>query len=225
MELRLSQHEVITKCTQALRSLNVPPGLDIENGKNIGWLATRGLPGLQILFEEIKTASNNSNHPPIKIKMMKDTVQFSSKESSAFYLTQAAVDFAENGKCVRIKNCRFPLLILAEMARREHLPFGFQMQWIKDDEINRGVSISGNSEITVNSLNLTTAYNLKLTANKNLIIKKPLQKFGKKNASDDLGISFNPDHWEAICSKAKNVLVPDSEQSHSNAGAEVDDSI
>ena len=156
---------------------------------------------------------------------MKDTVQFSSKESSAFYLTQAAVDFAENGKCVRIKNCRFPLLILAEMARREHLPFGFQMQWIKDDEINRGSSISGNSEVAINSLSLTATYNLKLTAAKNLIIKKPLRIFGKKNASDDLGVSFNPDHWEAICSKAKNVLVPDSEQSHSNAGAEVDDSI
>ena len=54
MELRLSLHEVISKSTQALKALNFPPGLDIENGKNIGWLEARGLPGLQNLVEEIK---------------------------------------------------------------------------------------------------------------------------------------------------------------------------
>ena len=77
MELRLSLHEVITKCTQALRALNVPAGLDIENGKNIGWLASHGLPGLQMLVEEIKDASDTSNRSPIEINIMKDTVQFS----------------------------------------------------------------------------------------------------------------------------------------------------
>ena len=53
MQFRLSLHEVISKSTHALRALNFPPGLDIENGKNIGWLESRGLPGLQNLFEEI----------------------------------------------------------------------------------------------------------------------------------------------------------------------------
>ena len=70
---------------------------------------------------------------------MKDTVQFSNQGYSAFNLAQSAVDFAENGKSVSIKNCRFPLLIFAEMARRKHLPFGFHVQWIKDDEINKRV--------------------------------------------------------------------------------------
>ena len=74
MELRLSLHEVISKSTQALRALNFPPGLDIENGKNIGWLESRGLPGLQMLVEEIKAASDTSNRSPIEINIMKDTL-------------------------------------------------------------------------------------------------------------------------------------------------------
>ena len=220
MQFRLSLHEVISKSTQALRALNFPPGLDIENGKNIGWLESRGLPGLQNLFEEIKTSSHN----PIKINTIENIVQFSGGNQSAFYLAQSAVDFAENGKSVSIKNCRFPLLIFAEMARRNHLPFGFKVQWIEEEKINRGSSISGNSEITINSKSLTTAYNLKITSAKNLIIKNPLKILDQENAHKEVGISFYPDHWETICAAAKKVLVPDSEQSHSSAGAEVDDS-
>ena len=224
MQFRLSLHEVISKSTQALRALNFPPGLDIENGKNIGWLESRGLPGLQNLFEEIKTPSNTPSHGPIKINMMKNTIQLSSRGHSAFYLAQSAVDFAEDGKCVSVKNCRFPLLIFAEMARREHLPFGFKVEWIEGNEINRGFSISGNSEITTNSKSFTTAYGLKITAVKDLIIKRPLRILSPQSASGEFGIRFNPDHWETICAAAKSVLVPDSEQSHSSAGAEVDDS-
>ena len=83
MELRLSLHEVISKSTQALKALNFPPGLDIENGKNIGWLASHGLPGLQILVEEIKAASDTSTRSPIEVNIMEDSVQFSSQIYSA----------------------------------------------------------------------------------------------------------------------------------------------
>ena len=224
MELRLSLHEVISKSTQALRALNFPPGLDIENGKNIGWLESRGLPGLQMLVEEIEAASYTSNRNPIEINIMKDTVQFSSQGYSAFNFAQSAVDFAEHGKSVNVEKCRFPLLIFAEMARRKHLPFGFHVQWIKDDEISRGAAISGNSEVTINSGNLTTSYDLKITRAKNLILKNSLNKLSHKSTFEDDGISCVPDHWKAICATAKRVLVPDSKQSHSSAGAEVDDS-
>ena len=225
MELHLSLHEVISKSTQALKALNFPPGLDIENGKNIGWLESRGLPGLQMLVEEIKAASDTSNRSPIEINIMKDTVQFSSQGYSAFNFAQSTVDFAENGKTVSVEKCRFPLLIFAEMARRKHLPFGFYIQWIKDDEIITGAAISGNSEVTINSRKLTTAYDLNITAAKNLIIKDPLEKkLSSKIAFEENGIICNPNYWKAICATAKKVLVPDSEQSHSSAGAEVDDS-
>ena len=224
MELRLSLHEVISKSTQALRALNFPPGLDIENGKNIGWLESRALPGLQMLVEEIKAASDTSNRSPIEINIMKDTVQFSSQGYSAFNFAQSALDFAENGKSVNIQKCRFPLLIFAEMARREHLPFGFHMQWIKDNEISTGAAISGEAEVTINSGNLTAVYNLEITAVKDLIIKDPLDKLSHESAFEENGINCDPDNWKAICATAKRVLVPDSEQSHSSAGAEVDDS-
>ena len=224
MELCLSLHEVVTKCTQALRALNVPPGLDIENGKNIGWLEARALPGLQMLVEEIKAASDTSNRSPIEIHIMKDTVQFSNQGYSAFNFAQSALDFAENGKSVNIEKCRFPLLIFAEMARRKHLPFGFHVQWIKDNEISTGAAISGEAEVTINSGNLTAVYNLEITAVKDLIIKDPLDKLSDKSAFQENGINCDPDNWKAICATAKKVLVPDSEQSHSSAGAEVDDS-
>ena len=224
MELRLSLHEVISKSTQALRALNFPPGLDIENGKNIAWLESRGLPGLKNLFEEINTPPITPSHGPIKVSTMENTVQFSGREQSAFYLAQSAVDFAENGKGVSIKYCRFPLLIFAEMARRKYLPFGFQVQWIEKEKINRGSSIFGNSEITMNSKKSTTAYDLKITTAKDLIIRNPLKMLSQEKASKEEGISFHPNHWEVICATAKNALVPDSERSHSSAGAEVDDS-
>ena len=224
MELHLSLHEVITKCTQALRALNVPAGLDIENGKNIGWLESRGLPGLQNLFEEIQTPSTTPGHNLIKTNPIENTVKFSGVNRSAFYLAQSAVDFAENGKSVIINNCRFPLLILAEMGRRNHLPFGFKVQWINEEKINRGSSISGKAEITLNSRKLTAAYDLKITTAKDLILKNPLKMLSQEKGSKKYGISCNPNHWEAICAKAKKTLVSDSQQSHSSAGAEVDDS-
>ena len=224
MELRLSLHEVITKCTQALRALNIPPGLDIENGKNIGWLAVHGLPGLQILFEEIKYAPPNTSLNLYKIDIKKDTVHFSNLSCSAFHLAQPAIDFAEMDKTVCIDQCRFPLLIFAEMARRKHLPFGFQIQLMKDGEITRGFSIFGDSEITIDSRKLTTAYDLKITAAKNFILKNSLNKLSHESAFEDNGISCDPDHWRAICATARRVLVSDSEQSHTSAGAEVDDS-
>ena len=224
MELHLSLHEVISKSTQALRALNFPPGLDIENGKNIGWLESRGLPGLQMLVEEIKAASDTSNRSPIEINIMKDTVQFSSQGYSAFNFAQSTVDFAENGKIVSVEKCRFPLLIFAEMARRKHLPFGFHVQWIKDNEISTGAAISGEVEVTVNSRKLSTAYDLNITAAKELIIKNPLKILSYESHFEENGISCNPYHWEVICDTAKDVLVPDSKRSHSSAGAEVDDS-
>ena len=181
MELRLSLHEVISKSTQALRALNFPPGLDIENGKNIGWLESRALPGLQMLVEEIKAASDTSNRSPIEINIMKNTVQFSSQGYSAFNFAQSTVDFAENGKIVSVEKCRFPLLIFAEMARRKHLPFGFKVQWRGEEKINRASSISGSSEITINSGNLTALYNLEITAVRDLKIKNPLKKLSEES--------------------------------------------
>ena len=110
------------------------------------------------------------------------------------------------------------------MGRRNHLPFGFKVQWIEDKKINKASSISGKSEITLNSRKLTAAFNLEITAAKDLIIKNPLKILSQEKGSKKYGISFNIDKWEAICATAKKVLVPDSERSHSSAGAEVDDS-
>ena len=71
---------------------------------------------------------------------------------------------------------------------------------------------------------MTAVYNLEITSVKDLIIKDPLDKLSHESAFEENGINCDPDNWKAICATAKKVLVPDSEQSHSSAGAEVDDS-
>ena len=225
MQLRLSLHEVITKSTQALRALNIPSGLDIENGKNIGWLATRGLPGLQMLFEEITTSYNTPDRSSIKINIVKDIVQFSNRGCSAFYFAQSAVDFAENGNIVSIGTCKFPLLIFAEMARREHLPFGFQIEWSFGGKLNKGFCMPEGSQIEFHSASLMAADNLKIIRVENFVASKLAKMRKPKKLSIATGISTNKQKWETILRTAKNVLVADSQQSHSSAGAEVDDNL
>ena len=225
MEMRLSLHEVVTKCTQALRALNVPPGLDIENGRNIGWLANHGLPGLQILVEEIKTPSDTLSRNPIEINMMKDTVEFFNQELSAFYLAQSAVDFAENGKIVSIKNCRFPLLIFAEMARREHLNCGFKIDWTYEGKTNTGLSSTGKAAIKINSKGPGIGEDIELIAIGTQSLAGSEKIIDHQTKLVKGGIKCDPHHWETICMTANEMLVPDSKQSHTSAGAEVDDNL
>ena len=104
MELRISLHETITKCTQALRALNLPAGLDTENGKNIGWLENRGLPGLNYLYKEIIHSDRASHRRKLKINIKGNTVNFSDPHLSGFFIAQSAVDLAENGKIVKNGN-------------------------------------------------------------------------------------------------------------------------
>ena len=66
-----------------------------------------------------------------------------------------------------------------------------------------------------------TAYDLNITSHKNMIIKNPQKMLYRKKTSVVSGISFHPYQWEAVCAAAK-VLVPDSDQSYSSAGPEVD---
>ena len=154
-----------------------------------------------MLVEEIKAASDTSNRSSIEINIMKDTVQFSSQGYSAFSFAQSAVDLEENGKSVNIEKCRFPLLIFAEMARRKHLSFGFQVQWVKDNEISTGAAISGEAEVTLNSKKLTTSYDLKITATKDLILKNPLKMLSQAPPKSMALAAIQI--IEAICAKAK----------------------
>tara|TARA_E500000331_G_C17263283_1_gene716129 strand:- start:1334 stop:2011 length:678 start_codon:yes stop_codon:yes gene_type:complete len=225
MQLRLSLNEVINKSTQALRGLNLPSGSDVENGKNIGWLECRGLPGLQILVQEIQTSLKRASHLPSKINIAGDTVHFSNSDQSAFYLAQSAVDLAENGKTVKIMKCKYPLLLFAEMARRKHLPFGFKIKWIGGGKINTCFSYAGNTTSEFQSRELQVACCLELIAIKNLNFFTSKNVIDLQEAVLKSGISCDPYKWEVVCTIANKMLVPDSKQSHTSAGAEVDDNL
>ena len=223
MDLELSLNEVTEKSTQALKALGYPAGIDVENGKNIGWLASRGLPGLRLLFYEINTASQS----PLSFGIHKETkdkaLYLSSSSSSAFELAQSAVDFAQIGNRVIVNSCRFPLLIFAEMARREHLCFGFTIKWWQDGKINKGCSKAGSSAIYLTSTTSDIAQELEISSTPNLMINSPFMLNGREISPNSSGIAPDRRHWACICNTASTVLVSDSKESYSSAGPEVDD--
>ena len=225
MELRLSLHEVVTKCTQALQALNFPPGLDIENGKNIGWLEAHGLPGLSYLYHEIEYSKINLGHTNLKVESIDDNVNVLGDHNSGFSLAQSVVDLAENGKLVTVMNCRYPLLLFAEMARRTHSPLVFQIQWTEELNINIGSSMTGLFEIEINSLELFIATNLKIFTTDKLKDLNSAKKLGGQGYLIKEGISCDPYKWKVVCDMARKILVQDSQQSRNNAGANADDSL
>ena len=180
MDLDLSVHEIITKCTQALKAPGFSPGLDIENGKNIGWLASYGLPSLEILYEEIGTDYKNRTRQRIDPNITENAVHFPSQSHSTFSLAQSIVDYAEIGKSVHVKHCRFPLLIFAEMSRRVHLPYGFKLEWIEKGRHCVALSKAGKSTISNPSIELTDVHDLRIISVENPIITNPLELLRKK---------------------------------------------
>lgn len=221
----LSLNEIVSKSTRALRALELPAGLDTENGKNIGWLEIRGLPGLQYLHEELRRTDRVKNKSELKINVEGDAVNFSSPNQSGFLIAQSAVDFAENGKIVSIIKCRYPLLLFAEMSRRSQLTFGFKIEWTDGGQINTGISSAGKAVIDIKSKGLEIASNVKLTAIGFQSLARLREIVDHQTKLMKGGISCDPRQWETICITANEMLVPDSEKSHTSAGAEVDDSL
>ena len=225
MELRLSLHEVVTKCTQALQALNFPPGLDIENGKNIGWLEAHGLPGLSYLYQEIEYSKTNLGHTNLKVESIDENINVLGDHNSGFSLAQSVVDLAETGKLVTVMNCRYPLLLLAEMARRTHSPLVFQIQWSEELNSNIASSMTGLFEIEINSLELFIATNLKIFTTDKLKDINSAKKLEGQGYLIKEGISCDPYQWKVVCDMARKILVQDSQQSRNNAGANTDDSL
>ena len=224
MDFLLSLNEVIRKSSQALRVLNFPHGSDIENGKNIGWLEAHGLPGIQSLFEEIQAGVKTNNQLSLKKNTQADIVHLSNSNPSAFYLAQSAVDLAECGKIVKILKCKYPLLLFAEMARRIHLPFGFKIKWNKEGKVNTGLSYAGNTITKFPSKELQVGCCLELVKIKNLDLITPTNLVDSRTTFLKNRISCEGYKWKIICSTANKILVPESAQSRTSAGAEVDDS-
>ena len=224
MKIWLSLSEVKLKSEKALRALNFPSGSEVENGKNICWLEACGLPGLQSLYEEIKINSKRKiNHTPLEFKIKEDTVHCSGRNLSGFLLAQTAADFVETGKVFYVQDCRYPLLIFAEISRRTHLTMKFRTQWQEGDRINVASSIFGKTTVNFNSDNLFFAEKLKVSAAGKTKPNTSETTGTKKRISRSIGIGVELKYWELICYTANRLLVPDNELSHTSAGAEVDD--
>ena len=221
----LSLNEIVSKSTRALQALELPAGLDTENGKNIGWLEIRNLPGLKYLHEELRRTDRVKNKSELKINVEGGAVNFLSPNQSGFLIAQSAVDFAENGKIVSILECRYPLLLFAEMSRRSQIAFGFRIEWTDGGQKNIGISTARKTAIDINSKGLELASNIKLFAMETQSIATFQEIVDHQTKLIKGGIGCDPCQWETICIAANEMLVPDSKKSHSSAGAEVDDSL
>tara|TARA_Y100000588_G_C14254830_1_gene924960 strand:- start:9 stop:686 length:678 start_codon:yes stop_codon:yes gene_type:complete len=223
MKNRLSLNEITSTSSKALQTIGMPPGLDVENARNVAWLEAHSLRGLNILYKEIIAFKSKPKRLPLCIKNESEMIRICGQNQSGFSIAQTAIDIAETRKIVKIDNCRAALIIFAEMARRTHLRFGLCIKWSCDQEKNRGVCIAGKSAITIKSSNPNAMSNIIISGVDRLRIKNPDEMFSRYNQAISNGITYNNSEWDLIMETAKKTLVPNSELSRGGAGAEVDD--
>jgi hypothetical protein len=223
MRHHISFNETISTVTKALCAMGFPPGFDQETAKNIAWLETRKLGGVASLVKEIEKIKNLDQWPIVTTIITQTNLTITSSLQSGLLLAQVAVDFAESGKTILIKKCTSPLFIFAEAARRARAIDGFIVNWKTGKFLFEGICQNGQVQISkkldeVESLGdvlirLERCNNLLKGHNSRTACKVTLRE----------RIVVDAQSWSQITSIAKNTLVPSSQHSRSNAGAEVDD--
>ena len=225
MRATLSLNEIVSKSTRALAVLGLPPWTDIENGKNIGWLEAHNLPGLKYLCQEIREFSDQDKGSTMKLVKNGTDISFVGCDQSGFLLAQSAIDFTVKKNKVNIQSCRYPLLLLAEIARRRHLTYGLKIQWGEGTTINTCFCIAGHTYCELKSDIHYDAFDIELTPIKDLEIANFTKMKEEWKSSLKNGIKFKKSDWELVCKTSNMSLVPNSEVSRTSAGPEVDDRI
>ena len=222
--LRVSLVEVLQTCLKALEGLGLPQGVDYDAAANVTWLEARGLGGISILARELEGLEQMGTWLMPDIDDDGNTATIAGEIASATLLAPGAVDWAENGRTVRIANCSAPMLVMAEAARRSIEGTALTVTWTSE----RGKSSAkcGGGEAAA-SLDVRSAREPSVVTIHPS--KQPSPKDGRRLAAFRAqslrdGIIVDPVDWEAIKTMAKRVLVLASAQSRSGAGAEVDDS-
>jgi len=222
--IRVSLAEVLQTCLKALEALDLPQGLTYDAAVNVAWLEARGLGGISTLARDLESLEKMGEWLMPDIDDDGSTATIAGEITSAALLAPGAVDWAENGRTVRISHCSAPMLVMAEAARRSTEGKSLTVTWTSE----RGKSSAkcGGGEAAV-SLDVRSAREPSVVTIRPG--KRPSPKDGQRLAAFHAqslrdGIIVDPVDWEAIKTKAKRVLVPASAQSRSGAGSEVDDS-
>lgn len=225
MLYRVSLNEITTISSRALQTIGFPPGIDVENGKNIGWLEAHHLGGLDSLCEEIRTFKGRPGpHFPI-LKQDRNKINILGESQSGFLIAQSAIDLAETKKTIYIENCIRPLILFAELSRRSHLTFAFRITWLNDNLPSEGFSRAGYTSIneTMSESKNVTNVTIETIAELNIDDEQTMANRFKHSLSNGILVDF--DQWKLIIDTASKLLVPNNEISHSSAGAEVDDNL
>jgi hypothetical protein len=224
MKHHISFNEIISTVTKALCAMGFPPGFDQETAKNIAWLEARKLGGIAALVSEIEKIKNLDQWPIVTTITTQTNLTITSSLQSGLLLAQVAIDFAESGKTILIKKCTAPLFIFAEAARRARVIDGFIVNWKIGKFLFEGICQNGQVKISkkLDGFQSLGDILIRLERCDNLLDDHNSRPVCQVSLSE--GIVVDAQSWFQITSIARNTLVPSSEHSRSNAGAEVDDS-
>ena len=223
MQHHISFNEIISTVTKALCAMGFPPGTDQENAKNIAWLEAHKLGGVITLAEEIEKIKHLDQWPIAATTITQTNLTITSPLQSGLLLAQVALDFAESGKTILLKKCTAPLFIFAEAARRARVTDGFIVNWKTGKFLFEGVCQKGLFKISkkLDEMDILDDILITLKRREKLLDDYDSQPVSQVSLSE--GIVVDDHSWSQITSIAKKILVPTSQHSRSNAGAEVDD--
>lgn len=222
---RRSLAEVLLTSLKALEGLGLPHGLDHDGAANVVWLEARGLGGLSELAREVKNLEPGAVWQTPVPHDDGERIIIEHGSATGLLLATLAVDLAQTGHLVEIPDCRAPMLLVAETARRSAGGSGFKVSWASEQGSSSARCGDGEAAL---ALDLRTAH-----APATVTIRqggKFSSRDGRRSAAFHAqslrdGIAVDPAAWAVVASAAKRILVPASTQSRGGAGAEVDDNV
>jgi len=224
LSARASYAEIFQISQKALEGLGLPHGLDMDAAANVAWLETRGLGGLAALAGDLEEIEPGTPWQPPEIDDNGETARFIATPARGLLLAPGVLDWVTLGVSVDIAECRSPLLIVAEAARRSRDGGGFRIVWSSEQGRSTAKCGAGEAALSLDLRSAREPSHVTVRAGKPPKDKDLRRLSGFHALSLRDGVLVDPDHWNAIKTAARRVQVPASERSRGGAGAEVDDS-
>ena len=221
--LILSNNEIISKCSKALKSLGISEGSELENAKNIAWLEAVELPALDSLVSEIRRANKFEDTDDKALRYSKE--KSDNDVASAFAIAQNFIDSAivEHRFCQNY--VRHPLIIIAEGSRRckqhQKLEFNFHCEGKHNRAICRPNELK--LQFPVMPASIASNFELKLTEADECFTNCSFEVIARHDKAGN--VPYPIEKWRIICEEARKTLIPASTQSRAGAGAPTNDNI
>lgn len=215
----MSYNELYSVTTKALAAYGFPPGVDSDNAKNIVWLELQKCIGIKQLVQEMRKIGKITKWKNSESDSKRKIITIRNEIQSGLILAQTAIDIALTGTKVQISKCSFPLIILAEAARRSHGTKALEILGKSNDILINALCHNQKLLLTHNVQNLTGELTLSIQqrAVENLDHAQFHYFYKQKLLSEPIAIA--PETWAWLVSIANDTLVPSDAISRSRAGA------